>query len=413
MMTKSGIVLDTLLVAALLLALRPVPAIAQSPDALVRVGQRVDSARERLVAIRRDIHQHPEVSGQEVRTAGLVADHLRALGLEVRAGVGGHGVVAVLRGGRPGPVVGYRADMDAVRSDAPDPVPFASLTPGVRHICGHDIHTTVALGVAEGLTAIRDRLSGTVVFYFQPAEENLEGAAAMLAAGALRDPTPAAVFAVHSAPLEVGQIGSVEGLALPGLRQVVVTLRGTGDLRETSRAYVRAVSLVQTPRDVPPADYARVLCCRSVATSTAGEWRLVATVRAGGPDARARALAGIERAASEVQIAGVTAQVIDEGFFLPDTFNDTTLVRRSLPAVRAALGPAGLVEVNAVTPFFGEDFSRFQQVVPGAMFWLGVSNSRRGTSGMPHDPAFVADEDAIVAGAKSMAAVLVRYLEGR
>jgi len=406
-------VAGTVLVAALTLASLPIPAGAQSSAVLARVNLRLDSARERLVATRRDIHQHPEISGQETRTASLVAERLRALGLDVRTGVGGNGVVAVLRGRRPGPVVGYRADMDAVRSDAPDPVPFASQTPGVRHICGHDVHTTVALGVAEALAAIRDRLPGTVVFYFQPAEETLEGARAMITAGALRDPAPAAVFAVHSAPLEVGQIGSVEGLALPGLRRVVVSLRGSGDLREASRLYMRAVTQVGTPRDVPAADYARVLIGSSRPGATEGEWVLTALVRAGSAEARARAVAGIERAASEVQAAGVTAQVSDEGFFLPETVNDSALVRGSLPAIRAALGPAGLVELNAVTPFFGEDFSLFQQQVPGAMFWLGVSNRERGSSGMPHDPGFVADEESIVIGARAMAAVLLRFLEGR
>jgi len=401
------------LAAALSLAFAAVPASAQSPALLVRIGQRLDSARERLVAIRRDIHQHPELSGQEVRTAGLVADRLRALGLEVRTGVGGHGVVGALRGRRPGPVVGYRADMDAVRSDDADPVPFASRTPGVRHICGHDIHTTIALGIAEALGAIRERLPGTVVFYFQPAEENIEGARAMIAAGALRDPAPAAVFAVHSSPLEVGQVGSVEGLALPGLRQVVVSLRGTGDLRETARAYVRAISRVSTGRDVPPANYVNVLIRSSRAGSAEGEWRIIALVRAGSPEARTRAVAGIERVAGEVQAPGVRAQVADEGSFLPDMVNDTPLVRGSLPAIRAALGTAGLVEVNAVTPFFSEDFSVFQQQVPGAMYWLGVANSPRGLSGALHSADFVPDEEAIVVGAKAMAAVLLRFLEGR
>ena len=125
--------------------------------------------------------------------------------------------MGILRGGQPGPVVAYRADMDAVRDNSPDPVPFRSELPGVRHICGHDIHTTVALGVAVALSAVRDELPGTVKFVFQPAEENIQGAKAMIEDGVLEDPAPSAIFAVHTAPLEVGQIGSVEGLGLPGL----------------------------------------------------------------------------------------------------------------------------------------------------------------------------------------------------
>jgi amidohydrolase len=171
-----------------------------------RMGQleaTLETARETLIEIRRDIHRHPEVSGEEERTAGIVAEYLQGLDLEVTTGVGGHGVVGVLRGGRPGLVVSYRADMDAVYDDSHDPVSFRSETAGVRHICGHDIHTTVGLGVARALASIRDDLPGTVKFIFQPAEENLQGAAAMIDDGVLENPAPRAIFAVHSAPFEV------------------------------------------------------------------------------------------------------------------------------------------------------------------------------------------------------------------
>ncbi len=182
----------------LLLDLTLIPAAGQSPDLLERIGRGLESAKEQLIEVRRDIHRHPEPSGQEKRTAGIVAGRLRALGFEVRDSVGGHGVVAILRGGKPGRVAAFRADMDAVRSDSPDPVPFASQEPGVRHICGHDVHTTVGLGIAEGLAAVREDLPGTVVFIFQPAEENIQGARAMIDAGALRG----RVLGVHPSHLE-------------------------------------------------------------------------------------------------------------------------------------------------------------------------------------------------------------------
>ena len=178
---------------------------------LAHMTTALEEAREDLIEVRRDIHRHPEASGQEERTAALVADRLRALGLEVETGVGGHGVVGVLRGGQPGPVVAYRADMDAVRDNSPDPVPFRSELPGVRHICGHDIHTTVALGVAVALSAVRDELPGTVKFVFQPAEENIQGAKAMIEDGVLEDPAPSAIFAVHTAPWRSVRSGPWKG----------------------------------------------------------------------------------------------------------------------------------------------------------------------------------------------------------
>ena len=341
------------------------------------MNRQLESVRQELIDVRRDIHRHPEVSGQEERTAGIVAARLRDLGLEVRSGIGGHGVVGVLRGGQAGPGVAFRADMDAVYSSAPDPVPFASETPGVRHICGHDIHTTVALGIAEALTAIRDDLPGTAVFIFQPAEE----------------------------------IGSVEGLSLPGLDQVTVTLRGDGDLEAAARAYAGAISAVSTGMEVAPGDFIGAMLGPPRSGSEPGEWVVAGMVRAGSPEARAKARSGIEEGLAAVQRDGVSYELSYEEQALPDMVNDPELVRSTLETIRSVVGQDGLLEVNEVTPYFSEDFARYQQHIPGVMYWLGVSNSQLGYVGMPHSPGFVADEESIIVGAKTMAAVLLDYLE--
>ena len=185
------------------------PAPARTPQA--RIDAHVKSITPGLVDIRRDLHRHPELSGEEVRTAGIVAARLKALGLEVRTAVGGHGVVGILRGGRPGPLVAYRADMDAVRSTADDPVEFRSVVPGIRHICGHDLHVTIGLGLASALASVRRDLPGSVMFVFQPAEERATGARAMLDAGLFAKELPAAIFGLHSAPLAVGVVMSKAG----------------------------------------------------------------------------------------------------------------------------------------------------------------------------------------------------------
>jgi amidohydrolase len=390
------------------------PARAQRPELVDRMNHRLESAREELIDVRRDIHRHPEVSGREERTAGVVAAQLTSLGLEVETGVGGHGVVGILRGGRPGPVVAYRADMDAVYSDAPDPVPFASETPGVRHICGHDIHTTVAVGIAQAMTAIRDDLPGTVTFIFQPAEENVQGAGAMIAAGVLEDPIPEAIFAYHSAPLQVGQIGSVEGLALPGLDRFTVTLIGDGELEAAARAFAgtaASLSVMDDP-DAPPDDYVRVMLAGPRPDTDADGWLVTGAVRAGSSAARARTREGMEAAVAELRRGGVAAELdYQDHAVVPDMVNDPELVRGTLEAIRSVVGPDNLLEINQVTPQFSEDFARYQQHIPGAMYWLGVANSALGYNGMPHSPAFVADEEAIFVGARVMAAVLLDYLE--
>ncbi|UCC74634.1 MAG: amidohydrolase [Gemmatimonadota bacterium] len=384
---------------------------AQDRALIERIDRRLESVREDLIAVRRDIHRHPEVSGREERTAGVVADRLRALGLDVQTGVGGHGVVGILQGGRSGSVVAYRADMDAVYSNASDPVPFASETPGVRHICGHDIHTTVALGIAEALTAIRDDLPGTVKFIFQPAEENVQGARAMIEEGVLDDPAPEAIFAVHSAPLEVGQIGSVEGLALPGLDRVTVTLRGDGHSDEAAAAYAQAIRAVSTGEAVAPSDYVNAMVGQPRPGRQGGEWMVTGIVRAGSPEARARTKQAIDDELDALTYDGISYELSYEEQLLPDMVNDPELVRSTLETIRSVVGPDRLLEINQVTPFFGEDFAYYQQHIPGAMYWLGVSNSELGYYGLPHSPDFVADEESIIVGAKAMAALLLDYLD--
>lgn len=396
-----------------LLGVSSAPAHAQQQELLDRMDRRIEGAREELIAVRRDLHRHPEVSGQEERTASVVAARLQSLGLEIQTGVGGHGVVGILRGGRPGPVVAFRADMDAVYSGAPDPVPFASETPGVRHICGHDIHTTVALGIAEAMTAIRDELPGAVKFIFQPAEENVRGAGAMIADGVLEDPAPEAIFAYHSAPLQVGQIGSVEGLALPGLDRFTATFQGEGDFEGAARGFLRTVGNLSTSSDpdAPPEDFVLVMTANPQPNADSA-WVVTGAVRAGSRAARTRTRLAMEEAVAGLRPTGIQAELDYREFdVVPDMVNDPELVRSTLETIRAVVGPDGLLEINQVTPQFSEDFARYQQHVPGAMYWLGVANSELGYNGMPHSPGFVADEEAIFVGAKTMAAVLLDYLE--
>jgi metal-dependent amidase/aminoacylase/carboxypeptidase family protein len=165
---------------------------------------------------------HPELSGEEVRTSGIVAERLTALGLAVTTQVGGYGVVGVLEGGRPGPVVAWRADMDAFPSENTLDVPYNSVVPGVKHVCGHDVHTTIGLGIAEVLSEQREKIAGTIKFIFQPAEENATGAKAMIANGVLTNPEPKAIFGLHVWPLPVNSMGSVAGMILPGMRVLLI-----------------------------------------------------------------------------------------------------------------------------------------------------------------------------------------------
>jgi len=391
-----------------------------------RIEKKLETKRSELIELYRDLHRHPEVSGREERTARVIAKHLRDLGLEVKVGIGGYGVVGILKGAKPGPVVAYRADMDAVFSDTSDPVSFRSETPGIRHICGHDLHVTVALGIAEALASIREDFSGTVKFIFQPAEENAEGAKAMIADGALENPDPRAILAVHCAPLEVGRIGSVEGMLLPGLDVVQVTINGEGDLKTSAEAIARVISGVSTVsfesiqelefesssgQESIQNDFIFAAVFRSEENSEKNQRILKAMVRTSSEENSAKAKKNIQTGIENLDLSGVSYKINYTNGIVPAVMNDSALVRGAMDTIRSLLGEEGLVVVEQVPPFFGEDFAFYLQKIPGVMYWLGVSNEKKGIIGLPHHPQFAVDEEAIFVGSKTMAAVLLNYLK--
>ncbi len=381
---------------------------------MARISTALAAATPELIAFRRDLHQHPELSGEEVRTAELVAHRLRRLGLEVRTGVGGHGVVGLLRGGRPGPVVAFRADMDAVPSTDPDPVAFASLRSGVRHICGHDIHTTLGLALATGFAAVSRDLPGSVLFIFQPAEERATGAQAMLADDVFGLGRPAAIYAVHTAPLEVGTLGTTAGPMLAGRDRMTVTMRGTGDLdaaAATLRAQLLAVGTI-TPAEARGTVAAGFVMVELAPTRTTDRDHrtLTASLSIASPSSRRDARRRIETAVRALTTPEVTATLVYQERVIAGVTNDSVLVARGDASLRRLLGDSAVVPVGVVSPLFSEDFGSFQAEIPGVMYLLGVSNQARGWVGMPHSPGYVADEAAIGIGARALTAVLLDRL---
>jgi amidohydrolase len=385
---------------------------AQAPDPRAlhdRVSTVLAGREADLIELRRDLHRHPELSGAEARTAGIVAARLQTLGFEVRTAVGGQGVVGVLRGGRPGPLVAYRADMDAVPSDAPDPVEFRSVIPGVRHICGHDLHVTVGLAIAEGVAAVRRDLPGSIMLIFQPAEERAAGANAMLADGVFASLKPDAIYAVHTAPLPVGQLGTAPGPLMAGRDVARVTLSGSGDLAAAADSVARLIEAVGTlppsaQFQTPPEGFILVQGVRR--GQAPGGGRLVTVqLSVASDDARARAREGVLRVAATLRLPDVRAEATYEAKVVAGVTNDVDLVSRASASIRAALGDSAAIEVGTAPPVFSEDFGSFQDHVPGVMYFLGV-----GPAGMPHTPGYVADEAAILVGARAMTAVILARL---
>lgn len=411
---------------------------AQQPGSLAsEIDRAVEAVTPKVVAWRRDIHQHPELGLHETRTAQLVAEHLRSLGLEVRTGVGRTGVVGVLRGARPGPVVALRADMDALPVTEQVDLPFKSTARteyegqevGVMHACGHDMHTAMLMGVAEVLAGLKDRLPGTVVFLFQPNEEGMpgerQGADLMIADGALANPAPQAIFGLHVRPDRVGQILYRAGGALAGSDVLHIVVKG----RQTHGALpwggvdpiVIASQIVLGLQTIPSRqiDLTKAPAIVTVGMIQGGNRYniipdsviLLGTVRTFDEGMRADIKQRIQRTAEDIaRSAGGTARVDFGASGLPVTYNDPALTARMLPTLRRVAGPGNLEESVPWTP--AEDFSLYQQKIPGMFFFLGVTPADRDPATAPrnHSPYFYADEAALPVGVKAMANLAVDYL---
>jgi amidohydrolase len=404
------------------------------------IDRRVAAVLPQVVAWRRDIHQHPELGFQETRTAGLVATELTRLGLEVRTGVGRTGVVGVLKGARPGPVVALRADMDALPVTEQVDLPFKSTVRtqyagqevGVMHACGHDMHVAMLLGVAEVLSGLRDRLPGTVVFLFQPNEEGMpgerQGADLMIAGGALSDPAPQAIFGLHVRPDRVGTILYRAGaiMAASDVLQIVVKGRQTHGAQPWGGVdpIVVASQIVLALQTIPSrqVDVTKGPAIVTVGMIAGGNRYniipdsvvMLGTVRTFDEGVRADIKERIRRTATDIaQSAGASATVDFGASGLPVTYNDPALTERMLPTLQRVAGPGNLVETPQWTP--AEDFALYQQKIPGMYFFLGVTPADRDPATAPrnHSPLFFADEAALPIGVRAMANVAVDYLAGQ
>lgn len=409
------------------------------------LDRRIDEAARRaepgVIATRRDIHQNPELGNREVRTAKLVAARLQALGIETRTGVAHTGVVGVLRGGRAGPVVALRADMDALPVTERVDLPFASKVRttydgqdvGVMHACGHDAHVAILLGVAEVLASIRSRLPGTVVFVFQPAEEGAPegeegGAALMLKEGALDNPKVDAIFGLHVTTRHaVGTIAVRPDSLMAATDTLAIKVRG----KQTHGAYpwlgvdpvVAAAQVVVGLQTITSRqlDVTLAPSVISIGVIKGGvrsniipeEVDLLGTIRSLDAGMRDELHARVRRTAENIAAAsGASATVTIDGNY-PAVRNDPTLFERVLPTLRRVAGQDG---VKIIPPVLGaEDFAFYQQKVPGVFFFVGVRPREvTAQAAAPnHSPLFFVDESGLALGVRALAHVAVDFLRGR
>ncbi len=429
---------------ALILPLLSV-AISSGADRDAVFREAIEDLFPRLVETRRAIHANPELSNEEEQTAALVAGRLRELGLEVKTGVAKHGIVALLRGsaGEGGRCVAIRADMDALPITQLASKPYRSRNPGVMHACGHDVHTTVALGVAEVLAKHRDRVRGTVKFLFQPAEESMPvtfkgdwGAKLMVAEGAMENPRPEAVFALHCRPtivptgastedtrfLEAGQLAYAIGPDSANSDTFEVVIRGAMAHGSTPQRGVDAIVVAADAITALQTIRSRRTNTREPLVLTVGtiqggqrhnilaeEVRFTGTVRTYDEDFRDSVIEMMRQILDGVTAAHGASHRFDYRKGYPSVINDRELVRATLPTFHRLFGEENVFE--SIPGMGGEDFSHFAKVSPGFYFRLGVANEAKGITGELHTPAFDVDEACLKTGVAAMAGALCDFLE--
>lgn len=393
-----------------------------------------------VVTWRRDFHANPELSNREQRTSKIVAEQLRKLGLEVRTGIAHTGVVGVLKGGRPGPTVALRADMDALPVTEQVDVPFKSVATaeyrgekvGVMHACGHDAHTAILLGAARVLVGLKDELPGTILFVFQPAEEGAPdgergGASLMLEEGLFANPKPAAVFGLHVfSTSNVGTIGYRSGPLMAGSDRFRLVVHG----RQTHGArpwggvdpIVTASQIVLGLQTIVSRqiDITRYPAIVSVGAIKGGirnniipeSVELVGTFRTFDPQVRAEVTERIKRIATATAAAqGATVDITFGDDPNPVVHNDPALTTRAVASLERVAGKENVVVAPYVTG--SEDFAFYGQQVPAFFFFVGATPQGKDAAAAPsnHSPLFYLDEGSLPVGLRALLGVTVDYLQ--
>ena len=403
---------------------------AASPERDARISAAATALKPKLIETRRDFHMHPELSNREVRTGKIIADRLQALGFdEVKTGIARNGVVGILKGKLPGPVVAWRADMDALPLNETMNIPYKSLNPGAKHACGHDGHMSVALGAAELLSQMRDQIRGTIKFIFQPAEEGPPageegGAPMMVREGVLENPKVQAIFGLHvSMGGQAGTAGYTSGASQASSDTYEIVLKGKRSHGANPHEGIDAIAmaaqcyqglqLIKSRRI--DAQQPMVLTIGKIAGGDrhnvlAQEVRMEGTLRTFSEKTREEVRTMMKQTLLNCSaMLGGSYELTFVGPGNPPVYNEPSLVAKTVPSLERILGKD---KVSAGPPaMVSEDFSYYQLKVPGFFWWLGIANPARGITGGLHTADMDMDEDALVTGVKAATGLLLDYLD--
>lgn len=402
------------------------PSQRTAPDA---TQLQTDGLFEKLVAVRRDIHQHPELAGNESRTSATIGAQLREMGLEVQTGQYGQSVIGILRGGHPGKTVAWRAELDALPGEYRDPALFKSQNPGVHHACGHDVHIAIALGVAEVLAKQREFLHGTVVFVFQSDEETFKGAKGLIDRGVFSSLTPDEIYGVHVTALPVGQIVVKADEMFAYQRRVSIRLKNElskADVVQLTKNVTSELSRSRpgakpweiqniadpviglTSQNTAFQDY--LIMDATFDTRTKNEELVLEFYLY---ETNASKLEGIiSRIERVIDTSGHKRQLLSVSYVQenPTVLNDASLTRSALRTLQQSNGVGTVRPAFGQAPFFNDDFAYFQQKIPGVYFFLGGSNAEKGIVAMNHAPDFQVDEESIRVGVSSFSSLILARL---
>ena len=405
-------------------------------DSLVKtIREQSSRSFEFLRKIRRDLHTHPELSGQESWTADYIGKILKDFDLKIQRNVGGHGLFADLITDPNKPTIALRVDMDGLPIQEINKVSYRSKSSGVMHACGHDVHTAIGIGTISLLKNLSSKLPGNIRVIFQPEEEQITGAKQMIRAGVLDGPAPKAIFGLHVASLPAGQIAWTDGLFLAGFDHYLATLLPNEDT---------TISNAQL-------DAAAQRCCTAI--QHLNKWRLPETweqmqifwellkappknlrdfiiydasldeedpdawhgefgigVKAATPGMRRSALGRIRATINRISRLAKLNYYIEPMGSMIDMRNDANLVKSTLPALKASVGEKNLIHLKAAFPFNCEDFAYYAKEIPGAMVWLGAGNPQEGKYALLHTPDFDVDETCLITGTAAMTSLLIETL---
>jgi len=412
---------------------------AQSAKIRETVKTKADAENAKVISWRRDIHEHPELSNREFRTADLIAKHLQSLGIETKTGVAKTGVVGILKGNLPGPVIALRADMDALPVLENNSLPFASKVKGeyngkevpVMHACGHDTHVAILMGVAEILSSMKKDLKGTVKFIFQPAEEGAPlgeegGAALMIKEGVLENPKVDVIFGLHIASgMEVGSIAYRPGGSLASVNDMKITIKGMpshGAMPWLSvdpiPVAAQIINSLQTivSRNINLTQNPAVVSIGSIhggnrSNIISDQVEMLGTVRTLSSEDEKKVIQRINEIATfTAKAAGATAIVeLPYSTHYPVTFNNIDLTNKMLPSLYKSAGQENVHLMNPATA--SEDFSFFSEKVPGLFFSLGgmPKGQDPAKAGPHHTPQFMIDDSGLTLGVSALCNLVFDY----